>query len=583
MNSLESEKILKNWKILHFDLKGGELSQEFWDPAGRYPGGRGFTSRWLLEHLPPDCDPLGPENSLVLATGFLGGSGVSSSTRLSVGGKSPLTGGIKESNTGGKAGAALVQLGIRSIIISGEREKLSLVIISKEGCQVHPCPALAGRDIYDTTAILRETYGKGVAVMVIGPAGEMKLSAASIGVSDNDGIPARHAARGGLAAVMGAKNIKAVVINPAGSDPPPPHNPRHLREAKHRFNKALLENKTTGQILPQYGTAVIVNIINSIAGLPTRNYSQGVFEGAEKISGESLHDLIVERKGKPTHACLPGCVIRCSNIVPAQEGGELNRALEYETITLLGSNLGIDDLDLINQLNKRCDEIGVDTIDVGAAIGVAMEAGLADFGDAKAALGWLDEIEQGTEFGRLLGSGAQATGENLGVKRIPTVKRQAMAAYDPRALKGTGVTYATSPMGADHTAGNALPNTRLPNGTTPDTTNKEAQVALSSYLQQLAMILDTLGLCWFTRPPLLENFSLVTDLIEAMYGIDVSLEELFEMAQETLHCEYLFNQRAGLRGKNDLPSFFRNEPLDPVGHVFDVDQEELNNLEWMGE
>ena len=574
---------MENWKVIHLNIFEGKYSSSVWLPEKKYPGGRGFTSRWLLEHLPPDCDPLGPENSLVLATGFLGGSGVSSSTRLSVGGKSPLTGGIKESNTGGKAGSALVQLGIRALIISGEREKLSLVIINKEGCQMHPCTPLAGRDIYDTTAIIRETYGKGVAVLAIGPAGEMKLSAASIGVSDNDGIPARHAARGGLAAVMGAKNIKAVVIDPAGSYPPAPHNPRHLKEAKHRFNQALIENKTTGQTLPQYGTAVIVNIINSIAGLPTRNYSRGVFESAEKISGESLRELVLERKGKPTHACLPGCVIRCSNVVPDNTGRELNRALEYETITLLGSNCGIDDLDIINRLNKRCDEIGVDTIDVGAAIGVAMEAGLAEFGDSQAALRWIDEIEEGTDLGRLIGSGAQVTGEALGVERIPAVKGQAMAAYDPRVLKGTGVTYATSPMGADHTAGNVLPNTRLPNGTTPDTTSKEAQVALSSYLQQLAMILDTLGLCWFTRPPLLENFSLVTDLIEAMYGIDISLEELFEMARETLHCEYLFNQRAGLRGKNDLPAYFRNESLDPLGHVFDVDQEELNNLEWMGE
>lgn len=574
---------MKNWQVIHLNLFEGKYSSSVWLPQKEYPGGRGFTSRWLLEHIPPDCDPLGPDNSLVLATGFLGGSGVSSSTRLSVGGKSPLTGGIKESNTGGKAGAALVQLGIRALIISGERKELSLVIINKEGCQAHTCPELAGRDIYVTTAILRETYGKGVAVLAIGPAGEKKLSAASIGVSDNDGIPARHAARGGLAAVLGAKNIKAVVIDTTGSDPPPPYNPRRLREAKRRFNRALLENKTTGQTLPQYGTAVIVNIINSIAGMPTRNYSQGVFDGAEKISGESLYDLIVERKGKPTHACLPGCVIRCSNVVPDKTGQELNRALEYETITLLGSNCGIDDLDIINRLNKRCDEVGVDTIDVGAAIGVAMEAGLADFGDSQAALRWVDEIEEGTDLGRLIGSGAQVTGEALGVERIPTVKGQAMAAYDPRALKGTGVTYATSPMGADHTAGNALPNTGLPDGTIPDTTKAANQVLLSSYMQQAAAILDTLGLCWFTRPPLLEDFSLVTDLIEAMYGLEVSREELFEMARETLHCEYLFNQLAGINGKNDLPSFFRKETLAPMGYVFDVNQEELDQLEWMGE
>jgi len=573
---------MNNWKILHLDLNEGELSQEDWEPAGRYPGGRGFTSRWLLDNIPADCDPLGVENCLIFATGALGGSGASSSTRLSIGGKSPLTGGIKESNTGGKAGAALVQLGVRALILQGSLDQLSIIFINKEGFQTRPCPELAGKDIYYTTAALRDEYGKAAACLAIGPAGEMGLSAAAIGVSDNEGIPARHAARGGLGAVMGAKKIKALVIDTSGGEQPTAMNLEKLKKSRRRFNKAIVENGTTGEVLPKYGTAVIVNIVNNIAGLPTRNFSEGVFERAEEISGESLHDLIVERGGKPTHACLPGCAIRCSNVVPAEEGGELNRALEYETITLLGSNLGIDDLDLINKLNKRCDEIGVDTIDVGAAIGVAMEAGLADFGDGEAALKFMDAIEKGTDLGKTLGSGAQATGEKYGVERIPTVKRQAMAAYDPRALKGTGVTYATSPMGADHTAGNALPNSKLPDGSAPDTTKAEHQVELSIYMQQIAMILDTMGLCWFTRPPILEDITLVTELLEAMYGDTVAVEQLFAQARDTLADECEFNRLAGLNEKNDLPAFFREEPLAPKGYLFDVEQRELDRLEWMG-
>ena len=572
---------MKKWRIVRLNLDQRDWVDEEWDPQGRYPGGRGLTSRWLLDHIDPTCDPLGPENCLVLATGALGGSGASSASRLSIGAKSPLTGGIKESNTGGSAGAALIRLGIRALILEGQLEELSTVIIDKDGFRIEPCPDLTEMDIYQTAERLVGEYGPRAGVLAIGPVGEWGATAAAIGATDNEGIPARHAARGGLGTVMGAKRIKALVINPSGGESPDAGDPEGLKRARSQFNQALLGNRTTGEVLPKYGTAVIVNIVNSVAGLPTENFSRGIFEVAEEISGEALHDLIEDRDGKISHACMPGCVIRCSNVVPAEEGGELNRALEYETITLLGSNCGIGDLEGINRLNKRCDELGLDTIDTGAAIGVAMEAGQAEFGDLEAVLGWLDEVEAGTEFGKLLASGAQAMGEKLGVTRIPTVKRQAMAAYDPRALKGTGVTYATSPMGADHTAGNALPNSKLPDGTIPDTTKKENQVALSGYMQQLAVILDTMGLCWFTRPPILENFQLVTDLVGGMYGGDVATEDLFRDAVETLRCEVEFNRRAGLKEENDLPAYFREEPLAPKGYVFDVDQGEMGSLEWL--
>ena len=565
------------------DLHQKNWTDEVWDAQGRYPGGRGLTSRWLLDHIDPSCDPLGPANSLVLATGALGGSGASSATRLSIGAKSPLTRGIKESNTGGATGAALVRLGLRALVLEGQIEVLSTVVIREEGFQIRPCPELERLDIYKTAQHLVEEYGPKAGVLAIGPAGEMGLTAAAIGATDSEGVPARHAARGGLGAVMGAKKIKALVIDPSGAEAPGPADSEKLKRARRNFNQALLGNRTTGEVLPKYGTAVLVNVINSVAGLPTLNFSQGVFDQAEEISGEALHDLIEERGGQISHPCLPGCVIRCSNVVPDEDGGELNRALEYETITLLGSNCGIGDLEGINRLNKRCDELGLDTIDAGAAIAVAMEAGLAEFGDLDAALSWLDEVEAGTELGRLIGNGAQAVGEELGVKRIPTVKKQALAAYDPRALKGTGVTYATSPMGADHTAGNAPPKTKLPDGTIPDTTKKDHQVVLSGYMQQVAVILDSMGLCWFTRPPILENFSLVTDLLEGMCGRKVSEEELFREAAETLRCEVEFNRRAGLDAVDDLPEFFREEPLVPKGYVFDVDQEEMAGLEWLGE
>jgi len=569
---------MEPWKTITIDLAGRTSHSEDWLTASQRRGGRGFTSHWLAEHVPADCDPFGDANDIVLATGLLGGSGASSSNRLSVGGKSPLTGGIKESSTGGRAGYALSTLGIRALVLQRRSADWITIYINKDGIQFLPADELCGLDIYQTVSRLRTQYdGKGD-VIAIGPAGEMQLPAASIGISDNDGIPARHAARGGLAAVLGSKKVKAVVLDINGAKTPQPYDQQGLKAAVKRFTSALLENPTTSKTMPKYGTSVIVSVVNNIGGLPTRNYSQGSFEGAEKICAEALYDLIESRGGKTTHACMPGCVIRCSNVVPDGKGGELNRALEYETITLLGSNCGIDDLDMINRLNKRCDEVGVDTIEIGAAIAVAMEAGLAEFGDGQAALGFLDEIQKGTELGRVIGSGAKATGEAYGVARVPVVKGQSMAAYDPRALKGTGVTYATTPMGADHTAGNALPNTKLPDGTVLDTTKPERQIELSAFLQRLCATFDTLGLCWFARSPVLEDFSLVTDLLKAMYGDELQPQDLFDMAEQILQDELRFNDGAGIGDQNDLPEFFRTEPLPPHGYVFDVDPADLKRV-----
>jgi aldehyde:ferredoxin oxidoreductase len=273
---------------------------------------------------------------------------------------------------------------------------------------------------------------------------------------------------------------------------------------------------------------------------------------------------------------MPGCVVRCSNVLPGENGQELTRALEYESIVLLGSNCGISDLDAIAILNHRCDELGLDTMEMGVAIGVAMEAGLASFGDAEAALKLVNEVAAGSALGRVLGSGAAVTGKVFGVARVPVVLGQAISAYDPRSLKGTGVTYATSPMGADHTAGNALPGSMLPDGTKPDPTQSENQVRLSRYLQHLAMTFDSLGLCWFTRGPILTDPSLLMDILHAAYGGTWNMEKLLEQAGEALQVELAFNRAAGLGDQHDLPYFFRTEPIGMQGRVFDVPVQDLN-------
>ena len=294
---------MNQWEIWHLDLNKTALEKQKWDPLGRYPGGRGFTSRWLLDNIPPQCDPLGPENSLILATGSLGGSGASSSTRMSIGAKSPLTGGIKESNTGGKAGAEMIKLGARALIIEGSLQETSTILINKDGFRIEACPQLAGKDIYNTCRELQGMYGEKKAILAIGPAGERGDTAAAIGATDVDGIPARHAARGGLGAVMGSKKIKALVMDAKGKKSPEPADPEKTKAARRRFNQAILNNHTTGNVLPQYGTAVIVNVINNVAGLPTHNFSQGEFKNAEEISGERLFDLIEEYEKKSKYIC----------------------------------------------------------------------------------------------------------------------------------------------------------------------------------------------------------------------------------------------------------------------------------------
>lgn len=556
-----------------FSVNTRQISKE----ENRY-GGRSLISAYMKEFVNPLCNPLGDENDLIFAAGILTGSGASSSNRLSVGGKSPLTGGIKESNTGGKAGYALGRLGIRAFVLHGRATDWQILYISSGKIELLPATDLLGLNTYEVSSKLISNYGKQAAIICIGVAGEMQLSAASIAITDTNGVPCRHAARGGLAAVMGSKKIKAVVLDLESEDNFEPYNSEKLRQANMRFIKVLKEFPSTSHSLPIYGTAGLLFGINLVGGLATRNYSSGQFEGASKIDGEALYQYIIDHKGHPTHACMPGCVIRCSNIIIGEEGIEINRALEFETITLVGSNCGIDDLTMINRINKRCDEVGVDTMEIGAAIGVAMEGGLASFGDGNASLKFIDEIEKGTELGRIIGNGALSIGTYLGVKRIPVVKKQALAAYDPRVLKGTGVTYATSPMGADHTAGNALIGAKLPDGSVPAHEKADRQVELSSYLQRHAMIFDSIGLCNFTRGATLQDFTMVTDIWEGMYGEKVTLEDLNEDAKLALQRELEFNRQTGIYFEDDLPRFFREEPLPPTGNVFDVPLEDLRKV-----
>jgi aldehyde:ferredoxin oxidoreductase len=313
---------------------------------------------------------------------------------------------------------------------------------------------------------------------------------------------------------------------------------------------------------------------NGFGALPTRNFSAGQFEHAEQISGEAMRDLLLQRGGESdtSHACMAGCVIRCSNCFGGSGGKTTVSPLEYETIGLVGSNLGIDNLDDIARVNREINDLGLDTIEIGAALGVAAEAGLMDFGDGQRATELVGEIRRGTPLGRVLGNGAVITGKCLGIRRVPAVKGQAISAYDPRAIKGMGVTYATSPQGADHTCGNVI-------RADIDHLSPKGQVEVSRNAQIAAAGYDTLGACLFGGFGFASAPGALRDMINGRYGWDVGDDILAELGRETLTMERKFNRATGFGPADDrLPEWMTTEALPPHNTVFDVPAKELDRV-----
>lgn len=548
-------------------------------------GGRGLTSALVAAEVEPTCTPLGPHNKLVFAPGLLGATRSPNSNRISVGCKSPLTGGIKESNSGGQPGGHLAKLGIMGLVIEnmapeGEWYQLE---VSKGAARLVPS-SVTGLNNYDAVAKLITHYGDTCSYVTIGRAGEFRLSAASIAFTDRELRPARHAGRGGVGAVMGSKGLKAIIINPEGGENHPLHDVEAFKQAAKRFATALTEHPVCGQGLPNFGTAVLINILHEAGGLPTRNFSTGRFEGHEKVSGETLNQLTKERGGEGVvaHGCMSGCIMRCSGLYPDKTGKLIGKWPEYETIWAFGPNSGIDDMDLIARFDRICDDVGVDTIDVGCALAVAMEAGVLPFGDGAGALKLMEEISKGTPMGRVLGSGTAITGKVFGVRRVPTVKGQSLPAYDPRAVKGVGVTYATTPMGADHTAGYAVTANILGVGGTVDPLKPQGQIELSRNLQIATAAVDATGLCLFVAFAVLDNpdaLVAVVDMLNAKYGLSLTTDDVVTLGQSILTTERDFNNRAGITSAADrLPDFFRDEALAPHNTRFDISDKELDTV-----
>jgi aldehyde:ferredoxin oxidoreductase len=540
-------------------------------------GGRGLIARVLLDEVPATCDPLGAENKLIFAPGLLVGHMLSSTDRISIGAKSPLTGGVKEANAGGRTGFHMATMGIKALIIEDApaEEGLWVLHLSREGARWESAEELSGLGVYESARRLVERYGEKVAISLIGPGGEMKLAAAGIQNLDKDRVPSRIAARGGLGAVMASKGLKAIVFDNAGGQKPPIAHPEAFKVAQKDYTKALMEHPQT-KTYHDYGTAAMAHMCDGFGGLPTRNFSSGHFEYVDDISGETLRDLILKYGGEldPSHACMAGCTIKCSNIFGGEDGKAIVSPLEYETIGLMGSNLGIHSLETIARLNWQVNDLGLDSIEIGAALGVAAEAGLMAWGDGQRAMELLNEIRSGSEIGRVLGNGAVASGKKFGVERVPAVKGQAMSAYEPRAIKGTGVTYAVSPQGADHTAG--LTIRAKVNHLDP---HVQKDVSLNAQLNMAGY--DTLGACIFAGFGYAATpDNVVKRLLIARYGWDDLPDNILqELGKQTIRMEREFNRRAGFTSKDDrLPEWMTKEPLPPHNAVFDVSEDVLDHF-----
>ena len=563
---------MKIWRV---NVKTQTVTQEPVPDHWQQLGGRGLLSQIMVDEVVPTCEPLGPQNKLIFAPGLLVGHMLSSCDRLSVGGKSPLTGGIKESNAGGSTGLAITYLGIKALIIEDQLAEPGwwILHLSQSGARWENADEFAGMGVYKTASALLERYGDKVAISLIGPGGEMKMASAGIQNLDKDKVPSRINARGGLGAVMGSKGLKAIIFDKAGCEKPPIADSKAFRAAQKTYNKELTAHPQT-QSYSDYGTAAMTRMTNAFGAIPTRNFSDGQFESADKISGEYMRDLLKNRGGasETTHACMAGCIIRCSNVFGGEDGEEIVSPVEYETIGLMGSNLGIDSLDAIARMNWEVNDMGLDSIEVGAALGVAAEAGLMEWGDEEKALELTREIRTGSPLGRMLGHSAVMVGKAFGIERVPAVKGQALSAYDPRAIKGTGVTYATSAQAADHTCGLTI-RAKIDHldPTIQADVSRNAQLSMAGY--------DTLGACVFAGFGFAATPSTIGDLLNARYGWDVADTVLQDLGRQTIRLELEFNRRAGFTKSVDrLPEWMTREPLNPHGAVFDVADEVLDGL-----
>src|SRR5437762_9263585 len=548
-----------------------ELEGEAIVKAGRY-----HIAKTLLELGAATVDPLSPQNPLIFSAGPFAGTTFSNANRTSVGCKSPLTGGIKEANGGGSFSYGLGQLGIAGFTLHGASSSWVVIHFKKDGTiDFDDATPYLGKGNFEAQDMLHKQYGKKVTIGLCGPVGEYEGLLGGVAFSDKDGRPARLSARGGVGAVSGSKKVKAVVVDL--DKMPSFHEPKKVNAAIKDYSKMLLADSMVANFYSKVGTMGMADLQNTLGGLPVRNFSAGqqvnVSTGEKfKMGGEYISQLNVSRGGEHTHACMPGCVIQCSNVYHDANGKEVVSPVEYETLGLLGTNCGIGDPDQLAQLNFIASDLGVDTLELGAMLGVLMEAGPCAFGAVRSMADCLAEIRQGTETGRLWAQSTARVGEHYNVRRVPVIKKQAISAYDPRVVEATGIAMMATAQGADHTAGN-LPRLK--------TREMELPAIIEQSLAHQARIAanDSLGLCIFGMSVTNPNTEFIANAINAAHGTSLTKDFLEPLGRATLRMEHEFNKRAGFTAKDDeLPAFFYEEPLPPTNHVARFHGEDVHGM-----
>ena len=581
--------------IVRVDMTDRSYKVEEIPEAYKYLAGRAMTSTLVADEVPPLCHPLGPNNKLVFSPGIVTGTPAPTSARISVGAKSPLTGGIKESNAGSSWGADLADLHIRALVLEGQPVKngkhWGLYVTydkkdEKPKVEFFDATEYAGKPLMEAFPKVYEKFGNRISISGVGLAGEHGYANSGVVFNDEAERATRYAGRGGMGAVLASKGVKFIVTDRKDAPGVDIVDKSLFNEGRKKMTEALQTHDITKPKggLNTYGTAVLINIMNEAGGLPTRNFSSGRFEGAANIAGEAIFEGNKKRLGKDlyNHACSPGCIIQCSNTWFNEDGKEIASCVEYESDWALGADCGIDNLDDIAEMIRLCNEYGLDTIETGTTIGVAMEAGVTSFGDGKGAINLIHEMGKGTPLGRILGSGTEGTGKVYGLTRVPTVKGQSMPAYEPRAVKGIGITYATTTMGADHTAGYTIAPEILGVSGKQDPLTNEGKAALSRNFQKATAFIDSCGHCLFIAFAILDipsGYQGMIDECNGVFGTNWTADDVAEYGANVLKKERAFNEAAGLGKLADrMPEFMRMEALPPHNQVFDIPDEALDTV-----
>ena len=534
--------------------------------AKLFLGGRGLGARLLWDLVGPEVDPLSPENVLIFATGPMTASGAQTSNRFSVSTKSPLTGTVLDANSGGWWGMQFKRTGYDVLIIRGKADKPCWIEITNEHTIIHYDSELWGKGVFETTEMLGQNNNKRN-VLCIGPAGE-NLSLLAAIMNDRE----RVLARGGPGAVMGSKNLKAIVVE--GKERNKPADPEKFKFMLYETGKLLKASPLTSQALPEFGTSVVMNVVNEIGALPTRNFQQSQFEFADEISGETITDSILVKN----QACW-ACPISCTRISKTEAGeGE---GPEYETAWSFGAQCGVHDLEAIFEANMVCNDMGMDTISVGNTIGCAMELverGLMDaelqFGRADLLAKTVRDMALRRDLGAELADGSYRLAAKYGVPELSmSAKKMEMPAYDPRGMQGQGLLFATSNRGGCHMRGNMLGPEVLALPRLIDRFANQGKAGIVANHQNTAAVVDSLVLCKFTNMAVSVEF--FARLLTAVSGIDFSADDLMKVGERTWNMERLYNLREGFTKADDtLPKRMLEEPVaagPSEGHTVRLD------------